>query len=216
VYRINIALTTPIIVIVYLMATYKVAELDIAGLCYVGLQRASALPLIIYDILLSAWLTFLFIRPLVNPNSSLQGPSKGKLRQVARRTLIGSIVALVLSASNIFTVAYFEGRELGLVCLTCCTADVTLNAISIHWVTARGSTSQSQEKGQHGTGHAGASWRSTSDARRNRSSVDDDAGTSFEKEGGGMVLEPLETQMSMSADGSEEGDHRSSSRLYKH
>ncbi|KAG0026299.1 hypothetical protein BGZ82_009541 [Podila clonocystis] len=146
IYRINIGLTTPFIAIVYLMATYEVAELDHQGTCYIGLQRVAALPLIIYDIFLSAWLTFLFIRPLVSSTSLLQGPSKGNLRQVARRTLVGAIVATVLSSSNIFTLAYFEGHELGLVCLSCCTADVTLNAMTIHWVTSRGSSS--------GSGHA--------------------------------------------------------------
>lgn len=129
------------------MARYEVAELDPQGTCYIGLQRASALPLIIYDIFLSTWLTFLFIQPLVSSSSLLQGPSRGNLRQVARRTLVGAIVATILSSSNIFTLAYFEGHELGLVCLSCCTADVTLNAMTIHWVTSRGSSNGKDETG---------------------------------------------------------------------
>ncbi|KAF9308067.1 hypothetical protein BGZ91_007982, partial [Linnemannia elongata] len=46
--------------------------------------------------------------------SMLQGPSKGRLRDVARRTLVGALMALLLSSANIFTLVYFEGNERGL------------------------------------------------------------------------------------------------------
>ena len=59
------------------------------------------------------------------------------LRDVARRTLVGAVTALLLSSANIFTLVYFQGHERGLICLSSCTADVTLNAITIHWVTSR-------------------------------------------------------------------------------
>ena len=74
----------------------------------------------------------------MSSTSLLQGPSKGKLRDVARRTLLGCLVALLLSSANVFTMVYFKGHERGLICLASCTADVTLNAITIHWVTNRG------------------------------------------------------------------------------
>ncbi|ORZ11040.1 hypothetical protein BCR41DRAFT_116171 [Lobosporangium transversale] len=74
----------------------------------------------------------------MSSTSLLQGPSKGKLRDVARRTLMGCIIALVLSSANVFTLVYFKGEERGLICLASCTLDVTLNAITIHWVTSRG------------------------------------------------------------------------------
>lgn len=63
-------------------------------------------------------------------------------------------MALLLSSANIFTLVYFEGNERGLVCLSCCTADVTLNAITIHWVTSRGA-SQMDETGQEKQGGGG-------------------------------------------------------------
>ncbi|KAF9421200.1 hypothetical protein BGZ94_008917 [Podila epigama] len=121
------------------MVHFRVAELDEAnGHCLIGLLPPASLTLILYDIFISSWLTMLFIRPLMSSTSMLQGPSKGKLRDVARRTLLGSVVALLLSSANVFTLVYFEGRERGLICLASCTADVTLNAITIHWVTNRG------------------------------------------------------------------------------
>ncbi|KAF9912700.1 hypothetical protein EC991_009436 [Linnemannia zychae] len=139
-YKVNLLLMTPYLIIVILMVVFRVHNLRDDGRCYIGLLRPAALPLILYDMFLSFWLTALFIRPLVSSKSMLQGPSKGRLRDVARRTLIGALMALLLSSANIFTLVYFEGNERGLVCLSCCTADVTLNAITIHWVTSRGAS----------------------------------------------------------------------------
>ncbi|KAK3831180.1 MAG: hypothetical protein J3R72DRAFT_455159 [Linnemannia gamsii] len=158
-YKVNLALMCPYFIIVALMIIYRVHYLSPEGQCHIGLLRAAALPLIFYDMFLSIWLTALFIRPLVSSKSMLQGPSKGRLRDVARRTLVGALAALLLSSANIFTLVYFEGNERGLVCLSCCTADVTLNAITIHWVTSRGA-SQSEEIGgqekQQGHGQGGS------------------------------------------------------------
>ncbi|KAF9577102.1 hypothetical protein BGW38_007900 [Lunasporangiospora selenospora] len=137
-YKVNAVLMMPYVIVITLMVVYRNAYIRDDDKCYIGLFRAGALPLILYDIVMSCWLTFLFLKPLMSSSSFLQGPSKGKLRNVARRTLLGCIVSLILSSANIFTLAYFDGHERGLVCLSCCTVDVTLNAIAIHWVTSRG------------------------------------------------------------------------------
>ncbi|GJJ70421.1 hypothetical protein EMPS_02770 [Entomortierella parvispora] len=136
-YRVNMALMTPYVGVIVLMVKFRAATIDEDGICRIGLLRESALPLILYDLFLSTWLTMLFIRPLLSSKSTISGPSKSRLRDVARKTMIGALVALMLSSCNIFTLAYFQGRERGLMCLSSCTADVTLNAITIHWVTSR-------------------------------------------------------------------------------
>ncbi|KAG0265673.1 hypothetical protein BG011_004272 [Mortierella polycephala] len=137
-YKVNMILMLPYLGILSLMIIFRVSNLDNDGNCYIGIYKPASLPLIFYDVFLSCWLTALFIRPLMSSTSFLQGPSKGRLRDVARRTLIGCIIALFLSSANIFTLAYFDGHERGWICLTSCIADVTLNAITIHWVTSRG------------------------------------------------------------------------------
>ena len=165
-YKVNLILMCPYFVIVALMVIFRVHNISENGQCHIGLLRPAALPLILYDMFLSVWLTALFIQPLISSKSMLQGPSKGRLRDVARRTLIGALMALILSSANVFTLVYFEGNERGLVCLSCCTADVTLNAITIHWVTSRGA-SQIDETGHekqggggfvHRGGHGGAGY----------------------------------------------------------
>ncbi|KAF9962357.1 hypothetical protein BGZ65_009299 [Modicella reniformis] len=146
-YRINILLLTPYTFILILMIFNRVAEVKEEGKCYIGLKPTASITLILYDIFISAWLTILFIRPLMSTTSALQGPSKGKLRQVARRTLIGSIIALILSSANVFTLVFYKGYEDSILCLLSCTLDVTLNACTIHWVTSRAKGHQTTDKG---------------------------------------------------------------------
>ncbi|KAF9551786.1 hypothetical protein EC957_004109 [Mortierella hygrophila] len=153
-YRVNLMLLSPYLIIVALMVIFRVHNINEDGQCHIGLLRPAALPLILYDMFISVWLTGLFIQPLISSKSMLQGPSKGRLRDVARRTMIGALMALVLSSANVFTVVYFEGNERGLLCLSCCTADVTLNAITIHWVTSRGAL-QMDETGHEKQGGGG-------------------------------------------------------------
>ncbi|KAF9956632.1 hypothetical protein BGZ70_009811 [Mortierella alpina] len=155
-YRINLGLLVPYLVIFCLMIIYRVSELLPNGECRIGLLPPASVTLILYDIFISSWLTLLFIRPLMSSTSLLQGPSKGKLRDVARRTLMGSLVALVLSTGNVFTLVLFKGQERGLICLASCTVDVTLNAMTVHWVTSRG-----------GGGRSNTAEKSSNDRRQN-------------------------------------------------
>ncbi|KAG0207399.1 hypothetical protein BGX28_001338 [Mortierella sp. GBA30] len=136
-YRINLGLLVPYLVIFCLMIYYRASEVLPNGQCHIGLLPEASVTLIAYDAFISTWLTILFIRPLMSSTSMLQGPSKGKLRDVARRTLTGSLIALLLSTANVFTLVLFKGQERGLLCLVSCTVDVTLNAAAVHWVTCR-------------------------------------------------------------------------------
>lgn len=140
-YKFNLGLISPYLGILTLAIIYRVAIVQDNGHCKIGLKQEAAVPLIGYDVFISSWLTFLFVRALMSSTSMLQGPSKSKLREVARRTMIGSAIALFLSSANIATIVYYEGHQRGLLCLGLCTMDVTLNAITVHWVTSRGSKS---------------------------------------------------------------------------
>lgn len=78
-------------------------------------------------------MTVLFIRPLIKLGKKGNG-KESRLHDVALRTLVASVVCLVVSFANIFSLHMFDGRERGLVCLACCTVDVTINVVTIHWV----------------------------------------------------------------------------------
>lgn len=164
-------LLLPYIAVITLMIVFRHARINQLGQtdfvpdhrlghCDIGLGEAATYPLIFYDIFVSCWLTFLFIRPLMSTTSLLQGPSKGKLRDVARRTLMGCVMSLIISTGNVASLITAQGWERGLICLSCCTADVTLNAITIHWVTSRGGKSASgpgrSTRDRNGTGNRGS------------------------------------------------------------
>lgn len=82
-------------------------------------------------------MTVFFVRPLLrlSTGSKKINWKASRLNEVALRTLVASIVCLIASFANIFALVMFDGRERGLVCLTCCTVDVTINVTTIHWVT---------------------------------------------------------------------------------
>ncbi|KAF9167983.1 hypothetical protein BGX21_000399 [Mortierella sp. AD011] len=189
-YRVNLILLAPYLGILCLMLVYRVSELQGNGECKIGLLPPASVTLILYDVFISSWLTILFIRPLMSPTSQLQGPSKGKLRDVARRTLVGSLTALVLSTANVFTLVLFKGQERGLICLASCTVDVTLNAITVHWVTNRGS------------GRSGSAERRSGERRTQLTSHL----TTFEKR-----VAPLESHISVTVESYVEQFHQQTS-----
>lgn len=73
--------------------------------------------------------------PLIRIGRSVQTDWKSsRLHEVALRTLAASTVCLFVSFANILALVILNGRERGVLCLTCCTVDVTINVITIHWV----------------------------------------------------------------------------------
>ncbi|GAA5810452.1 hypothetical protein MFLAVUS_003873 [Mucor flavus] len=116
---------------------FHIAEIQENGVCIIGLELIASIPLLIYDFVFNTYMTILFIKPLMKSEDGTQvGWKASRLHDVARRTLVASIVALLVSFANILTLTIFNGRERGVLCLTCCTVDVTINVATIHWVTA--------------------------------------------------------------------------------
>ncbi|GJJ75322.1 hypothetical protein EMPS_07680 [Entomortierella parvispora] len=201
-YRINLALLLPYLGIFSLMIIFRVSQLQPNGECKIGLLPPASVTLILYDIFISSWLTTLFIRPLLSSTSLLQGPSKGKLRDVARRTLMGSVIALCLSTANVFTLVLFKGHERGLICLASCTVDVTLNAMTIHWVTSRGGGSGN---GNGRSGQQGYVDRSSMDRRPHGHSG---AGTASFPSMTEKQVAPLESHISVTVESYVEQYHQ--------
>lgn len=94
-------------------------------------------------------MTIFFVQPLLRlgQRGTSLDRKQSRLHEVALRTLVASIVCLIVSFANIFSLQMLNGRERGLVCLTCCTVDVTINVITIHWVTSQ--TTMKRTKGNN-------------------------------------------------------------------
>ncbi|KAG0309654.1 hypothetical protein BGZ99_000804, partial [Dissophora globulifera] len=144
-FKFNMILLLPYSGIAILAVIYRDVEIEADGRCTMALLKPSSVPLLVYDTFISLWLTALFVRALFSSTSMLHGPTRSKLREVARRALIGSILSLISSNANISMFLVFE-HERGLFCLALCTVDVTLNAITIHWATSRGDSSSNADK----------------------------------------------------------------------
>lgn len=70
--------------------------------------------------------------PLMNIGlTSRANWKRSRLYKLARRTLVASVVSLLISFANVLVVVITKGHERGLVCLTMCTVDVTVNIIFV-------------------------------------------------------------------------------------
>lgn len=91
-------------------------------------------------------MTLLFVVPLMKAGRNVMGDFKTtRLHDVAQRTLVASVVCLFASLTNILVLAILGGRERGVVCLLCCNLDITLNVITIHWVTSNPAGKKSKD-----------------------------------------------------------------------
>ncbi|CEI88358.1 hypothetical protein RMCBS344292_02749 [Rhizopus microsporus] len=94
--------------------------------------------------------------PLMNVGmTSRTNWKKSRLYKLARRTLVASIVSLLISFFNVLVVVITKGHERGLVCLTMCTVDVTVNVVTVHWVTNNNSSSKGRDQGRNKTVYTG-------------------------------------------------------------
>lgn len=115
-------------------------------MCIIGLQPVASIPLLVYDFIFNLYFTILFVLPLVKIGRSVEIDWKSsRLHEVAQRTMAASVVCLIVSFANILALVVLEGRERGVLCLTCCTVDVTINVITIHWVTTNPTGKTSKE-----------------------------------------------------------------------
>ncbi|CAO3665283.1 hypothetical protein G6F70_003015 [Rhizopus microsporus] len=141
-YRFHILLLCPYIIIFALMLSFRNIYLEADGTCMIGLQDIASIPLLVYDFIFNLYLTWLFMRPLTNIGRNTRTDWKvTRLYKLARRTLVASIMCLSISFLNVLLVVLTHGHQRGLVCLTMCTVDVTVNVVTVHWVTTSGSSS---------------------------------------------------------------------------
>ncbi|KAJ8658391.1 hypothetical protein O0I10_005743 [Lichtheimia ornata] len=132
-YRIHMMLLAPYSGIAAIMIVFHIAEIEESGICIIGLKPVASIPLLIFNL----YFTILFVLPLIRIGRSVQTDWKSsRLHEVALRTLAASTVCLFVSFANILALVILNGRERGVLCLTCCTVDVTINVITIHWVTS--------------------------------------------------------------------------------
>ncbi|KAK7403581.1 hypothetical protein QQX98_010674 [Neonectria punicea] len=126
-------------VVAILNFIFRIAKIDENGVCIIGMQSISMIPLITFDAIVNVYLTILFLIPLKNLYSFKnmpKTPANERLKNVAFRTFIGSCCTLISSIVNLTVLMSLNG-EPGWVCLMCCNADILFSALVIQWVTSK-------------------------------------------------------------------------------
>lgn len=132
------------------------------GLCRIGLPPHVAISILAYDVVFNvvlavdfcvlAWKVTPFkgLREVFEylyaalPFKKFQAASNEhqKIRKFHIGRVIWGLVAITIpTIANLYVLAYVHGREQGWLCLSVCTADITLGVIVIHWLTSKPSYS---------------------------------------------------------------------------
>jgi len=135
VYLINMVGLLPYCVIGVLAIIFRVSDFDQNGKCLIGVERQTSILVIVYDLVINIYLTIQFLLPILGLYSFQHEPTT-RLRKVALRTLVGTILTLMSSVANITAIFILKGLEPAFICLTCCTLDVAFSATVLHWVTS--------------------------------------------------------------------------------
>ena len=138
-YIVNACLLIPYVVIIVLMVVYRVSFIDSNNVCRIGLHNESALPLIVYDTIFSAYSVAVFVWPLFMSKSNL---GSTKLLRVAKKNAIGTFVSTISSFLNIFSL-YWESELIVDSCLMFCAVDVMVNVLVMNYLISGGGKKRS-------------------------------------------------------------------------
>ncbi|KAH7119691.1 hypothetical protein B0J11DRAFT_439888 [Dendryphion nanum] len=146
----------------YMSPIVELSQLD--GRCRIGLPSKISFPLLSFDVGVNFMLTgvfFFLLRPVLSTSgdSSIKRALKELFRRNSARnhnqnerdshisainrniktllwkSLIGSAIIMLPTVGNMAQFYLMKGRELGWICLTVCTLDITWGVIVVHWLT---------------------------------------------------------------------------------
>lgn len=136
-----------------------IIEMQNDGRCHMGIPGGASIPFMVVDIAVDIALTAVFfylLRPVaklhgLNTVSGVFGKNVAKdssipqirnetamqrnIRILLWKSLIGSMLIMLPTIANMVQFYITSGRELALVCLAICVADVSWDAVVIHWLT---------------------------------------------------------------------------------
>ena len=98
--------------------------------CYIGLKRASSIPLLCYDTLFSMYMTVLFLMPLLK-HKDKEGEDSALVMRTLRRNLVAATVSTSVSFANILSLALFYHGIKNHTCWSCCMVDVLINSLVV-------------------------------------------------------------------------------------
>ncbi|KZV70254.1 hypothetical protein PENSPDRAFT_752696 [Peniophora sp. CONT] len=130
VYTICLAVVLAYIIPIILMILGRVHMFREDGNCVIGLREFSSITMLTYDLWINTFLTGMFMAPIIRAKFV-----NARIRLVAVRTLVASLIGLTVSAVNMAVLTAMHGKELGWLCLACCSMDVVINVLALFWIT---------------------------------------------------------------------------------
>jgi hypothetical protein len=102
----------------------RIIYIDQHNTCIIGVGRKAMTPILVIDILVNIWLTWLFVQPILAISKQNTSRSSYVLRKIAQRTLIGFVLALFACLGNIISLYITQGEK-GWICLLVCNLEGT-------------------------------------------------------------------------------------------
>ncbi|KAG0647260.1 hypothetical protein D0Z07_7073 [Hyphodiscus hymeniophilus] len=129
----------PYCILVVLCFVYRVSYLNVKGVCIIGMQTKSVMPLIIFDAIVNFYLTLLFVLPLRSLYSYQHSPNSA-LKTVALRSFFGSLGTLTSSVvKSPYHLSFSFMTDL----------EVLFSVLVLHWVTSKDSSGGSTAEKSH-------------------------------------------------------------------
>jgi len=132
-------------VIIILQFIFRISHITPNGFCIIGMQRKVILPLIGYEVLMNLYLLSVFLWPLRQLYSN-QVKENANIRQMAKCSLIGTVIILLASGANLIAIAILNGEK-SWICLLFCNLDILISSLVLHWLT------NSNDKGRRNAIH---------------------------------------------------------------
>ncbi|KAI9263210.1 hypothetical protein BDA99DRAFT_509587 [Phascolomyces articulosus] len=139
VYWIGVGLLVPYIGLMILMILNRVTEVatEKPFHCTFGFKLPGSIPVLSYDCFITLLCTAIFVKAYAFPNMAQQTtPQASSIKVMAKRNIVGSIVACITATINYTVMIVLQGQERGLLALSIATLDITIVSCVIHWVTA--------------------------------------------------------------------------------
>lgn len=130
-----VCLILPYVALVILNFYWRLGYINTQGVCINGLEMQGIIPLLAFEILMNIYMTLLYVFPFrkilfkkqsLGPNSILQA--------MAYRTAIATCLMILVTVGNLIGLMVLHGEPVWL-CFICCSGDVAICVILLHWVT---------------------------------------------------------------------------------
>lgn len=136
-----------------------IIEMHSDGRCHMGIPGRASIPFMVVDISVNAALTAVFfylLRPVVKihglntvsgvfarhskkhsdtPQAKAETSVQRNIRILLWKSLLGSMLIMLPTIANMVQFYITRGEEVALICLSLCVADVSWDAVIIHWLT---------------------------------------------------------------------------------